>query len=247
MNLYFLFEGKTELLVYEKWLKDLLPNHTVAEKISDVVSNHYLLRGDLGMPYIFNIAAEDAIQTINKNPVFNYLVLVLDADDQTVAERTEYAQKIIAEQLKKQPYKSLPVNCELKIIVQQVCVETWFLGNLNLIEITDEYETTRLRTYLNHFDITKENTELMPLLHTTNYSTNALFHEGYLRTVCEVLRERYRKRKFWGVQAISYSKAKPNLIIQNDHFLYHLQQRIATQPTHLHTFQAFLAFCESVK
>ena len=87
----------------------------------------------------------------------------------------------------------------------------------------------------------------MPLLATTNYSTTALFHEGYLREIANVLKERYRNSDFYGVKHIFYRKEKPNFIIHNNHFLHHLQERIATNPTHLQTFQAFLAFCNQIK
>ena len=75
MNLFFIFEGKTESIVYTKWLETLLPNHTKVANSQQVDKNNYCEIGDTGLPYIFDIAAE-AVQTIHKKPVFDYLVIM---------------------------------------------------------------------------------------------------------------------------------------------------------------------------
>jgi hypothetical protein len=122
------------------------------------------------------------------------------------------------------------------------------LGNTKILADTNGFETETLNEYKAHFDIATQNPEMMTLLASSRYSTNAQFHEGYLREISDVLKQKaYRNADFDTIKNLSYSKSKPRLITKNDAFLSDLQQRIATQPTHLHTFQAFLAFCESVK
>jgi hypothetical protein len=56
-------------------------------------------------------------------------VLFTDADRFTVAEKKAEAYEQIKSELKDKPFKTLPENCKLEIIVQKVCIETWFLGN----------------------------------------------------------------------------------------------------------------------
>ncbi len=247
MNIYFVFEGKTERLVYRHWLKTLLPHYTEKTDIRAMTNHNYMQRGDVGLPYLYQITA-DIIQKINENPVFDYLVLVLDADEQTVGEREAKARDRIAKVLENLPFETLPHNCRFEIIVQQVCLETWFLGNTNLVAATNGFETEDLTKYKTHFDTTLENPELMPLLESSRYSTNALFHAGYIREISSALKQKaYRNNDFDATKNLSYDKGKPFLITKNDAFLSDLQTRITAQPTHLKTFQAFLAFCESVQ
>ncbi|MEY4925672.1 MAG: hypothetical protein RI894_108 [Bacteroidota bacterium] len=61
----------------------------------------------------------------------------------------------------------------------------------------------------------------------------------------DITQNNYYKVSNMGQPILQQSKTAFNH--KNDAFLSNLQQRIATQPTHLGTFQAFLAFCESVK
>ncbi len=202
----------------------------------------------MGQPACYhNIAA--AIQDINIYAGFDSLVLCIDSEELSVAEKITEIQTELARILRHQKYqyKSLPKTCNFTIIVQQVCIETWFGGNTNLIEIADEFETETLQAYKTHFDVSTQNPEEMPLLETTNYNTKAQFHERYFREIIEVLKTRCRNKDFYGVKNISYSKGKPHIITKNIHFLYHLQERLRVQPTHLQTFKIFSAFCESLK
>lgn len=248
MNIYFIFEGKTEQIVYEHWFKTLLPKHTEVIDIEGITQNNYYKVSNMGQPDCYNSVAA-AFQDINIFSGFDALVLCLDTDNISATEK-ELEVKTEVERILQHPkytYKSLPAGCRFEILTQEICIETWFLGNTNLLALPDEYETETLRQYLTHFDITTQNPEAMPLLESSRYSTNALFHEGYLREICAVLKERHRNSGFYGVSQIFYRKEKPNFITQNAHFLHHLQTRIAEKPLHLQSFQRFLAFCESVQ
>ncbi len=88
----------------------------------------------------------------------------------------------------------------------------------------------------------------MPRLESSRYSTNALFHAGYIREISSALKQKaYKNDDFEATKNLSYDKGKLFLITKNDAFLSDLQERIAEKPTHLQSFQVFLAFCESVQ
>ncbi|CAD5990273.1 hypothetical protein PCC9214_05756 [Planktothrix tepida] len=50
MNLYFVFEGKTEPIVYKKWLSVLLPDLTEVNSFDAVIQNNYYYESDMGVP-----------------------------------------------------------------------------------------------------------------------------------------------------------------------------------------------------
>ena len=50
MNFYFVFEGKTEPIVYKKWLSLLLPQLTEVDSFDSVNHNNYYYESDIGVP-----------------------------------------------------------------------------------------------------------------------------------------------------------------------------------------------------
>jgi hypothetical protein len=86
MNFYFVFEGKTEPIVYKKWLSVLLPQLTEVDSFDSVNHNNYYYESDMGVPSCYRVCA-NAIQEINEVPKYDYLVLLTDADRFTVEEK----------------------------------------------------------------------------------------------------------------------------------------------------------------
>ena len=245
MNFYFVFEGKTEHIVYKEWLKILLPELSEVDVFDEVENNNYYYESDMGIPDCYNVVA-NAIQEINEHPQYDYLVLFVDADRYSVAERKAESFQFIAEKLndvdKDYAYKKLPENCKLVVIVQKVCIETWFLGNRTFVSRNPESEL--LKKYMAYFDVNKENPEDLGADFTQNkegtaqifgYRTKALFHESYLR---EVFKER--------LQGIGYKKNRPREV-QKETYLEQLIARTMDDETHLLSFQEFLTFCEKIK
>lgn len=245
MNLYFVFEGKTEAIVYQEWFKKLLPQFTEVNDFESVVNNNYYYESDMGVPDCYNIVA-NAIQDIHQIPKYAYLVLFVDADRHTVEERRKEAYERIAERLndskKAYLYRQLPENCELVVIVQKVCIETWFLGNRKFFVRNPQSEL--LRQYVEYYDVSVQNPEDLAAEFVQNeqtstqifgYSTKALFHEGYLR---ELFKER--------LNGIAYHKNRPKLV-QEATFLHQLEMRIKANPKHLQSFQELIHFCEKIR
>jgi len=137
MNLYFLVEGTTEGLFYPLFIKYFFEgklNRT--EEYGLAKSNDYYLISCDGYPYIFrgsqkpdyNVTAlKSAILEVNDNPVYDYLIVCLDTDESTIQERQAELDKYI------QKYADegvvLNEHCQLKLVAQNRCIETWFLGN----------------------------------------------------------------------------------------------------------------------
>lgn len=239
MNFYFVFEGKTEAIVYKKWLSVLLPNLTEVDSFDAVSQNNYYYESDMGVPDCYRVAA-NAIQEINEVPKYDYLVLFTDADRLTISEKKAEAFEKIKLNLQNKPFQTLPENCQLEIIIQKVCIETWFLGNRNFF-VRNPQNNQLLKQYIKYFDVSQSDPEDLASEFEQNeentreifgYKTKALFHEGYLR---EIFKERN----------LSYSKSRPKEV-QEKFYLEQLLTRIKTNPDHLHSFQQFIEFCSKI-
>ena len=246
MNFYFVFEGKTEPIVYKKWLSVLLPELTEVDSFDAVNQNNYYYVSDMGVPSCYRVAA-NAIQDINAFPKYNYLVLFTDADRFTVAEKKAEAYDQIKLELKDKPFKTLPENCQLEIIVQKVCIETWFLGNRNFF-VRHPQNNPTLTQYIEYFDVSKSNPEDLAgefvqdeenTKDIFGYKTKALFHEGYLREI-------FKERSSASNKNFYYRKSTPREV-QEKYYLDQLIARIETNSDHLLSFQEFIEFCLKIK
>lgn len=247
MNFYFVFEGKTEPIVYKKWLSVLLPELTEVDSFDAVNQNNYYYVSDMGVPSCYRVAA-NAIQDINAFPKYNYLVLFTDADRFTVAEKKAEADKQINLELQHKPFQTLPENCQLEIIVQKVCIETWFLGNRKFF-VRHPQNNPTLTQYIEYFDVSKSNPEDLAgefvqdeenTKDIFGYKTKALFHESYLK---EIFKERNSASKN---NNFSYQKSKPKEV-QEKYYLDQLIARIGANSDHLLSFQEFIEFCLKIK
>lgn len=246
MNFYFVFEGKTEPIVYKKWLSVLLPELTEVDSFDAVNQNNYYYVSDMGVPSCYRVAA-NAIQDINAFPKYNYLVLFTDADRFTVAEKKAEADEQIKLELQYKPFKTLPGNCQLEIIVQKVCIETWFLGNRNFF-VRHPQHNAILKQYIAYFDVSTSNPEDLASEFVQDeentkdifgYKTKALFHVGYLREI-------FKERSSASNKSFSYHKSKP-LEVQEKYYLEQLIARIEANSDHLLSFQEFIEFCLKIK
>ena len=239
MNFYFVFEGKTEAIVYKEWFSILVPQLTEVNYFDEVDDSNYYQINGFGYPYCAQMIA-NAIQEINEIPKYDYLVLVTDADRLTVREKKDEILKWINLELVDKTFKSLPENCKFEIIVQNVCIETWFLGNRNFF-VRHPQQNETLKQYIKYFDVSQNNPEELATEFIQNeensndifgYKTKSLFHEGYLR---EIFKERN----------LSYSKSKPKEV-QKEYYLQQLIIRIKANANHLHSFQDFLDFYSKI-
>nr|VFJ92659.1 MAG: hypothetical protein BECKLFY1418A_GA0070994_102517 [Candidatus Kentron sp. LFY] len=225
MNLYFLVEGKTESKVYPAWLACLLPGFSRISSPDDARDNHYYLISGGGYPSIVYRHLPNAIADINHYGNFHYLVLVIDSDSDSAMEKRE---EVIGHISELPEAKRLFPGCELEIIVQQRCMETWFLGNNAIFPKNSNQRETI--PYLSHFDVSKNNPERMRKP-AGFIGTDAVYHFQYLK---QILRERES----------SYSKKMPG-IVKEKYYLDALKERISRNSDHLITLKMFFDFCDS--
>ena len=105
MNLYFLVEGTTESEFYPKFVEKYFENKIQrVDEFGLAVSNNFYLIGCGGYPYIFtgsnlpdyNVTAlKSAILEINDNPVYDYLIICLDADEETVQDKVNEFERYV--------------------------------------------------------------------------------------------------------------------------------------------------------
>lgn len=224
MNIYFLVEGRrTEKKVYPKWLAHLLPKLSeVTDPFKVDLNNYYIFNGN-GFPSLLNNHLVNAISDVNEISKFDFFVICLDSDDATVSVRKKYVLDFV----KKHKLK-LKKKTQFVIIVQNKCIESWFLGNRKVY--SKQPQSADLRAYNNFYNVQENNPELMTAM--KGFNTSAQFHETYLT---EMLSEKN----------IRYSKKNPNGVVEV-HYLKELISR-HNETNHLLSFKDFLDFCNTVK
>jgi hypothetical protein len=220
VNLYFLVEGKrSEAIVYPKWLGYLAPKLKRIYNYDAVDRNNYYLVSGGGYPSIYNHLI-NAIEEVNSVRKYDYLLLCLDADESTVEERIRDVNKYLEEK------KIKLTGSKFKIVVQNRCIETWFLGNKKVYPRQPKGEI--FRQYARFYNVSKEDPELMGLY--KGFTSISLFHYEYLK---EMLDER----------KIKYTKKMPRGVTESN-YIDRLIERV-TGVDHLRSLKDFLDFCSS--
>lgn len=229
MNLYFLIEGeKTEKKLYHHWLNYFLPSFTKAETISEVNKFNFLMISGCGIPSIYNHVV-NAVKDICSNPKFNKLIVCLDGEEIGPTRR----RNELLDFLKKENV-SLPNNCQLEIVVQDVCIETWFLGISSLIK--QNPTNTNLVSYMRHYDVKNRDPEFLPNLNNSSvFNTKAQFHVDYFKAI---LKEHNDPK-------LVYSKRNPSVVLEES-FIIELQAR-TINTNHLGNLKRFFELIESIK
>lgn len=224
MNIYFLVEGNsTEKKIYPKWLEYLIPNLVRVKYHDQVEKNNYYLVSGQGYPRILYDGLENAVDKILEIPKYDYLVICIDADEESVEERIRYVREFISN-------KDIDLGkTKIEIIVQNRCIETWLLGNKKIFDSRQPLEQPLL-DYVNYYDVSQHNPEEMGKYEMRNHAD---FHYEYLKEV-------FRSKN------ITYSKKRPN-DAKEKYYFEALQKRVQEQPEDLKTFQFFLKFCEKIR
>ncbi|WP_309736173.1 hypothetical protein [Chamaesiphon sp. OTE_75_metabat_556] len=221
MNLYFIVEGKTERQVYPFWLGYLLPELQRVKNPSQAHTNNYYLISGGGYPSLYE-EVEAAVENINISQKYNYLIICTDAEENSV----EYMQQEVREYFLENQLNL--ENTQLKIVIQNRCIETWFLGNSKIY--SRQPQSQRLLDYNRYYDVSKECPELMGKYES---DVHAHFHEAYLK-------------ELFAARNMQYSKTKPR-DVQEEYYLQELQSRSQRQANHLPTFQNFIEFCALIR
>jgi hypothetical protein len=232
MNLAFLVEGTTELKLYPKWI-DYLSITPLTECVSGyqaVLNNQFTIFNVQGIGKMSNEIPR-AINSIIANNVFDYLVIVIDGDNEGVASRQRFIESIINDPAT----PNLPTNCQLKIIVQNVCIETWFTGHTDHFRTAKTCRDSGILSLLNEYDVENNDPELMPSTHpmTTIHSIGA-YHAMYLKKMLK------GANRTW-----HYGKSTAHTLIDIP-YLQRLEQRLVETPTHLNSLADMITFLKSL-
>ena len=224
MNIYFLVEGKTELKVYPQWLSHLTPNLSRIHFAQDVNTNNYFLISGIGYPRLLDVALVNSVEEVNECTNYDYLVLVIDSDDMSEQEKVAEIHQFIND-------NGIVLNpsCQLQIITQKSCMETWFLGNKK-VYTTSVGKHSEFYPHAKFYDVSKQDPELMEKPEGFVGSTS-IYHETYLR-------------KMLAEKNIRYSKSMPREVVEA-HYLDQLQKRVSDTP-HLSSLKKFFHLCETI-
>ncbi len=223
MNIYFLLEGRhTEKKNYCDWLKYLLPEFTKVQYYDEVEENNYYLISGNGYPQTITEGLPNAVQKIQEIGKYDYLVIVIDADEDTVDERKQYIYNFIDK-------KEIDIGItELVLIIQNRCIETWLLGNRERFKNLSSVESP-LSDYLEYYDLVTHDPELMGAYNGRNHAD---FHFAYLKAIL-------------ATHGIKYSKKFPR-ITNEESYLKELIKRVEDETEHLKTFQTLINFCHII-
>lgn len=226
MNIYFLVEGeKTEPKVYPQWLVHLVPQLSRVAFAHDANANNYYLISGMGSPRLLTDELANSVAEINELGNYDYLVLIIDADDMSEQEKiAEINQFVMDNNI------ILNSNCHLYIFAQKFCMETWFLGNKKIFTKTIDKQSN----FYNHakfYDVSKQDPELMSKPSWFNNGSISIYHETYLR-------------KMLAEKNVRYSKSNPNGVGEK-HYLEQLQKRVE-ETNHLSSLRNFFSFCATI-
>lgn len=223
MNIYFLVEGKTERKVYPKWIAHFAPVLSRINCPTDAVENNYYLISGGGFPSILDNHFADSVKDVNSIDNYDFLVLVIDTDNVSEAQkREEVFEYIHANNI------SL-TNCELVIIPQVVCMETWFLGNRRIYARNSS--SIEITAFSQHYDVANNDPELMGV--SNNYSgTIGNFHYQYLKSMLRA-------------KNIRYSKTSPK-DVGRTHYINELEMRLENDTNSLHSMRSLFSFFRKI-
>lgn len=227
MNLYIIVEGsQTEPQVYPAWLRILLPEYQRTTNAWDIAENNYYLFSSNGIPTIYNHIANaiDDINSINQTQKngYDFLLVCIDTEELEKGEQ----EKEIKKRLKGKKLDS----AKMIVFEQQICMETWFLGNRKIFKKNPENK--ELAKYIDFYNVSAENPELMENFDEDEFNTKAQFHLEYLRKMFRERNMRYTKNN--------------TLEVQTEDYLQQLIDRYQTTKD-LKTFGSWFEFVSSLK
>lgn len=221
MNFYLLVEGKkTEAKIYPAWFSYLLSSYKRIHNFNEITDNCYFLYSANGYPSIIHEHLPNAVKDMKKVSKFHALVLALDAGELGYEKRMNEVIDFAKRE------KLLGTSFEFYVIIQNVCIETWLLGNRKIM--TRNAKSPQLKEYIQHYNVLLNDPEKMERYE--GFNTKEQFHNEYLM---EVFKEK----------GITYNKNNPG-DTKEKFYLDEIIKRIEKDKDHLTSFQKFLEFCK---
>jgi hypothetical protein len=164
---------------------------------------------------------KNAIEEVNASSNYDFLIVALDADECTPQERLQEIEAFMEkEKLKLE-------NCKLKLLIQNRCFETWFMGNRKVYPRHPKGD--EFIEYAKFYNVSQKDPERMGLY--PGFTEVSKFHYRYLK---EMLLERN----------IFYTKSRPRGVVDRA-YLDQLILRTDDTP-HLSSLKDFFDFCKMI-
>jgi hypothetical protein len=151
VNLYFLVEGKTEQKVYPKWIFYLLPNLSRIDSPNQASNDNYFLISGGGFPSSLDNHLKASVEDVNNSGNYDFLIICLDSDEASPKAKIALLHDFINKH-------ELILSYELQVIVQQKCIETWFMGNRTIYPRNSSLE---FKPFAQFYNISTHDPELM--------------------------------------------------------------------------------------
>lgn len=216
MRLYFLVEGKrTEPQLYRRWLEHALPDLHRVWDASELTDGGFVLESAGGYPEILDRIRDSVEGVKSAGARLDQFFVCLDADEESYHERYARASQFL---------QGLDPPFPFTVIVQHCCIETWLLGDRDLLRPPPR--TDELRDLRAYYDVRRHDPEDMPA--RKDYATRALFHYEYLKAV---VRDRNAGRSR---EIFRYNKSRVGYFGKSSHFRALVERRDKTG--HLESF-----------
>ena len=228
MNYYFLLEDEQSFFkVLPEWLKHM---NFKCERVVDILAvkqNNYVLQSGQGVTQLITQVLYQTIDTLLDNPgKIDKLVVVVDAEAKTIAERKQEVFDKIQEKCIKENLELQDLGFEIVVLVTNRCFETWLLGCENIYPKEEVNKESFFYEYYKHYNIEENDPENM--LSPIEFEKSiAKYHFYYLHELF-----RYKK--------IRYNKSKPKHVQSQEYFNGICNRADKTE--HIRTFKTFMDF-----
>lgn len=227
MNVYFLVEGmRTEKKAYPKIIKYYKPEYKYVQNYFEITKNSFYIESGLGMPQLLSkiypamLNIKDQNETPNK---FDMFVISIDSD---IYGGYNEAKSILQEQIHTD-LKKAELNINVTFIIQNPCIETWFLGNRSAYP---QKIKPPFKEFHKNYNVCANCPEKMRPPHNSTYSL-AKYHLVYLKTMLKS-------------SGLKYEKNYVDNVTSNE-YINELNKRI-TKTSHLPSLRAFIRFINSL-
>lgn len=205
MNLCFLVEGEqTEKHVYRAWIKHTFPALSEVSTTGAMSADTYCIIAGYGNPQ-YKKRIPELMEDFRTYPAIDHFFICIDAESKAYAEAVEEIEAEVAKHARAQ-------QLSVHIIVQNGCIETWFLGHTAMVQ--QAAGASKLAKLMQFFDVSVNDPEQMG--GHPEHPIRAHFHEVYLEEMflAQTPRQRYRKKS-------------PGLVLEKP-YLHALRERCRT-------------------
>lgn len=189
MKLYLVVEGRrTEPKLYTAWLTHYQPSlvryHSVEELVEGAEDGYHLVAGGGYPSYLDRIrnAVDDINGSLNAGNAIDALMVCVDTEgDFTIEEKIAELNELLS---------NLRPDCVALPIVQNLCIETWLLGNRKFFH--RQPQSQELVRFQKFYSVLEKCPETMPSM--PGYLTPVSFHLAYFRHLCWERNTSYSKK-----------------------------------------------------